>query len=443
MSLLESVFSKGFSAYIYGFGAIDSWLAHNSVSIKEKQNFIHILTNADVSDLAKLFEGLRYPGVDLADAALDDDDKTWYFRCAESANDNSHLKMRTPSFNLLDFYRDCKTNSFIDPREVYPSLKAIRKNIIGSGSSGGLALNNSIDQNADDKLSIRQIIIDGLNLDADVYSLMDAALILSKYFHPDCVTNKEIRKTAALFDIVKRQSINLPVSDLNQEEQRVFLTELITSPNPGLGFELLKASGFLAKFWQELALLEEADHSKEFHPEGNAWDHTMETFRHRKTGSNGSASRNRSAKRNFSALRKKAYKQAVYAYDLRLSLGLLLHDSGKPIAVSAGSKRYDGHAELGEIQARRFLDRLGFNPSVTHDVCFLVRNHMLPAALPRLPLFRTEQIMSSPLFPLLMELYRCDESSSFKGLDGYYESAAVYQQFLKNKRNPYKFITNH
>jgi poly(A) polymerase len=146
----------------------------------------------------------------------------------------------------------------------------------------------------------------------------------------------------------------------------------------------------------------------------------METFRHRKTGAN------------------KMVLQAVSAYNLRLSLGLLLHDSGKPLAPSTGSHRYDGHAELGEIQARRFLERLGFHPSLTLDICFLVRNHMLPAALPRLPLFRTEQIMSSPLFPLLMELYRCDESSSFKGLDCYYESSAAYQQFLRNRRNPYR-----
>ena len=450
MTVLEEIYSKGFSVYLHGFGAIDSWLAHNSVPIKDKQHYVHILTTADISDLAKIFEGLRYPGVDLADAALDDDDKIWYFRCLESDDENSHLKNFVSSFQLLDFFRDCKTNAFIDPREVYPILKTIRKNI-----GGGSVSNTSIEKNTDEeKFNVQNIIIDGLNLDVDSQlkqrALMDAALVLSKYFDYDCVTNKEIKKIAALFSgnelsgIGKQHNTDFSVCDLNQEEQRVFLTELITSPNPGLGFELLKASGFLAKFWQELALLEEADHSKEFHPEGNAWDHTMETFRHRKTGSNRSAWQSRSSSRNGSAKRSKAaYKQAVYAYDLRLSLGLLLHDSGKPIAVSTGSKRYDGHAELGETQARRFLDRLGFNPSVTHDVCFLVRNHMLPAALPRLPLFRTEQIMSSPLFPLLMELYRCDESSSFKGLDGYYESAAAYQQFLKNKRNPYKFITNH
>ncbi|MCL2127403.1 MAG: phosphohydrolase, partial [Treponema sp.] len=104
----------------------------------------------------------------------------------------------------------------------------------------------------------------------------------------------------------------------------------------------------------------------------------------------------------------------------------------------AGSRRFDGHAELGESGARVFLERLGCEPSLIRDVCYLVRNHMLPAALPRLPLARTGEIMASPLFPALLELYRCDESSSFKGLDGYYKSSAAYQSFLKYRRNPYR-----
>jgi poly(A) polymerase len=63
---------------------------------------------------------------------------------------------------------------------------------------------------------------------------------------------------------------------------------------------------------------------------------------------------------------------------------------------------------------------------------------MLPAALKRLPLSKTAEIMASPLFPTLMELYRCDESSSFKGLDRYYENTAAYQAYLKNVKNPYR-----
>jgi poly(A) polymerase len=89
-------------------------------------------------------------------------------------------------------------------------------------------------------------------------------------------------------------------------------------------------------------------------------------------------------------------------------------------------------------QARKFLERLGFEEPLIGDIYYLVKNHMLPAALPRLPLIRTQEIMESPLFPTLMELYRCDESSSFKGLDGYYESSAAYQTYLRNRRNPYR-----
>ncbi|MCL2270008.1 MAG: HD domain-containing protein, partial [Treponema sp.] len=166
-------------------------------------------------------------------------------------------------------------------------------------------------------------------------------------------------------------------------------------------------------YWPELAALDNVDHSKEFHPEGNVWKHTMETMRYRKT-------------------------PGQAGFDLRLSLGLLLHDVGKPLSEASGRRRFNGHAELGEPLARRFLERLGFEAPLVRDVCYLVRNHMLPAALSRLPLKRTGEIMESFLFPTLLELYRCDESSSFKGLDNYYQNSAAYQSYLKHRRNPYR-----
>jgi poly(A) polymerase len=399
MTVLETIYTAGFSAYLHGLGAIDSWLGN------ETETFVHILTNAGTADIARLFEDLRYPGIDLADAALDDHgdkNETWYFRCADSFNENR------PSFNLLEFYQDCKSRVFYDPSGIYPLLAGIRDSI------------RKPEKNNLDVVSPPEIFRQGINLSFDrTRSSMDAALILAKYFSPDLGAEKYIDEISKLF-INLRES-----SPVKQEEQRILLCSLLTAADPGLGFELLKKSGFIAEYWPELAILDKADHSKEFHPEGNAWEHTMETFRHRKTAFYKKASFHR-----------KAHNRR--ACDLRLSLGLLLHDAGKPIAVSDGRRRYDGHAELGEIQARRFLERLGFDAPTIRDVCFLVRNHMLPAALPRLPLYRTEEIMASPLFPLLLELYRCDEASSFKGLDGYYESSAAYQSFLRNRRNPYR-----
>jgi poly(A) polymerase len=111
---------------------------------------------------------------------------------------------------------------------------------------------------------------------------------------------------------------------------------------------------------------------------------------------------------------------------------------GKPLAESSGSRRFDGHAELGARLARKFLKDLEFDPFLIEAVFYLVKNHMLPAALPRLPLTRTREILESPLFSTLLELYRCDESSSFKGPAGYYESSSAYQSYLKYRHNPYR-----
>ena len=383
--------NSGFSSYLCGFSAIDSLLG------RETGTDIHVLTNADAADLARLFDTLRFPGIDLADAALDSEKYTFYFHCTDPEKTAGQSEQGTPfpvessspSFSLLEFYQDCLTRTFFDPRGIYPLLSEFRRGGMDAAKTFEVlsgSLNSGIERNR---------------------AVMDAALILARYFPLDRETERRLMQITGKFSNLREgRSPGI-------EEQRLLLTGLLTSHNPCLGFELLKSSGFIGKFWPELAVLDDVDHSKEFHPEGNVWNHTMETFRYRKAG--------------FRSI-----------HDLVLSLGLLLHDTGKPVAESAGSRRFDGHAELGEFRARIFLERLGFGAALVKDICYLVRNHMIPAALPRLPLFRTGEIMASPLFPVLMELYRCDESSSFKGLDGYYESSAAYQSFLKHRRNPYR-----
>ncbi|MDR1253070.1 MAG: HD domain-containing protein [Treponema sp.] len=375
--------AAGFSLYLHGFSAIDSWLKRSAAG------GVRLLTNADIASLARLFENLRYPGADIGDAALDFESRSYYFICADSEKDLAQTRPDLPSFGLLKFYQDLKTLRFYDPCGMYSLLRQIRNR--GGGKS--------------EPDSAFTVLRDTLNPGVERNrALMDGALILAKYF-PDGEYDGQIEQITGLFR-------GLPEGPPpREEEQRLLLTGILTAFNPGLGLGLLKSGGFINAFWPELAALDDVDHSKEFHPEGNVWKHTLETFRYRKN---------------------------TAVYDLRLSLGLLLHDVGKPIAESAGSRRFDGHAELGERQARRFLERLGFSASLTNDVCYLVKNHMLPAALPRLPLIRTAGIMASPLFPTLMELYRCDESSSFKGLDAYYESSAAYQSYLRYQGNPYR-----
>ena len=369
---LKEISAAGFPVYLHSLSAIDSYLGRKTAVAVE------VLCGADLADLARLFEGLRYPGAALADAAVESDGKTWYFRC----EDPEQVRSYRHSFTFLDFYQDCTTRRFYDPNDIYPLLRSILKGADDAPAQWWKNANASADP---------------------CRALFDGAMILARYF-PE-TGSSAINAIAAGFR-------GLNGAPPGTEEQRLLLIRLLEAANPAPGFELLKRCGFIAAYWPELAILDDVDHSKEFHPEGNVWKHTMETLRYRKAQSGG--------------------------FDLRLSLGLLLHDIGKPLSESSGSRRFDGHAELGERQAYRFLQRLGFEASLIHDVCYLVRNHMLPAAVSRLPLIRTGEVMSSLLFPTLLELYRCDESSSFKGLDGYYRSSAAYQSYLKHRRNPYR-----
>jgi poly(A) polymerase len=192
--------------------------------------------------------------------------------------------------------------------------------------------------------------------------------------------------------------------------QKDFLASLMISRFPEKGLGLLFAAGFVEEAWPELAEMARVNHAKDYHPEGDVWAHTLETLKYRKRA------------------------------DLILSLSLLLHDSGKPGTEGSGEKRFDGHAELGSIIATRFLKRLGFSESTIGDVSFLVRYHMMPLALKKLPQYRTEPILSSPLFPQLLELYRADLSSSYADPEGYYEACRIYRAFLRERENPYRMV---
>jgi len=360
--ICSSLAAAGYTVKFSGYSALDLYFRLPPLP------FFWIETNADIGVLARYIDNLRFPGVDIADASAETANGTCYFHCLES-DERSNA-----SFPVLSLTYDWRTKRFQDPLGVYPLLRDLRDRKFETVPN--FAFQSQIGSNR---------------------VVMEAALLIARY--------------GFRVDMFAATTLQNPPP--RPEAQRLFLSCLMLSARPELGLELLKRTGFLKEYWPELASLNDVDHSKEFHPEGNVWNHTLETFRYRKPAASG-------------------------AFDLRLSLALLLHDSGKPISASFGNHRFDGHAELGAHAAARFLERLEFEPSLIQDIFYLVKNHMLPAALKRLPLTKTAEIMASPLFHTLMELYRCDESSSFKGLNEFYENTAAYQTYLKNIKNPYR-----
>lgn len=350
---LEKLAAAGIPAYGSSITALDAYRGLRPAPIR------FYLAICSLQDLAKAFEGLEYPGLPYADAALDQagiDSESGkacaYFRCADSA-----AQAERAAFAPLDLLSEARRNYFQDPKGSYPSLRA-------------------------EEIEMRAA--------ASEDQLFQAAILLARH----------------AYRLAPNSLPALP-RDVSPRAQRDLLALVLTGQSPERGLELLRETGFVAVYWPEIAALSGVGQSKEYHPEGDAWEHTMETFRHRKVPS------------------------------LRLSLALLLHDAGKPSAESAEGRRFDRHAEIGRSVAERFMRRLGFSATLVDDVSFLVRYHMLPAALPRLPANRLEGVVDDPRFPMLLELYKCDELSTFRGPDGYYEACAAYRAFLRDGRNPW------
>ncbi len=317
---------------------------------------VYLLTDSSLINLARTFDDLRYPQSFFADAVVDHNHVSYFFRCYEESD-----PLPPVAFPVQELLYDPGRDVFLDPRGIYRELRR-----------------DTLSMNADPA--------------APLFLLSEAARLVSRYHY------------RADSEACREFSLPEPSAEL----QRELLISILSGRRPDKGLSLLYSSGFIEAFWPELHELSFIPHIKDYHPEGNAWEHTLETFKYRKE------------------------------CDLTLSLGLLLHDVGKPASTGTMEKPFDGHAEVGEEIARRFLKRLGFPAKLIREVAFLVRHHMLPPALKRLPLYRTRKIMDSGLFPLLLELYRADLSASYWNQDGYYDACRVYRSFLKNKLNPYR-----
>jgi poly(A) polymerase len=336
--------------YYSSFSALDKYFR------REEQPVLHIMVEGDLVTLARAIPDLEFPGVRHADAALWEDGHRIYFRCIDP-----DTKPRPQTFRPLNLLYDPARERFLDPYDDYRSLRG-------------------------EHLEITDEPYDPL------HRLMDAAVAISRYPH---TLNDPLEPVA-----------HFP--ELPAETLRTLIAQTLTGPFPAKGLNLLDSYGFVDAYLPELAAMKETSHSKEHHPEGDVWAHSLETFRYRRSN------------------------------DLVLTLGLLLHDSGKPHAVPRGNRRFDGHAEIGAKLAGKLLRRLGFAERIAEDVFWLVSKHMFPGALHLLPTFRTERLMADERFPLLLELYRCDLESTYRGPEGYYRACKIYRDFMKNSANPYR-----
>jgi tRNA nucleotidyltransferase (CCA-adding enzyme) len=189
----------------------------------------------------------------------------------------------------------------------------------------------------------------------------------SHRFKEDALRVLRAMKFIACYDLTWTQELAQMSSEVTPEylsQERVWsewCDMLIWGNDYGIskGLEFLREADW-TKYYLELHNLQGCPQSKESHPEGDVWTHTllcMEQWAISRTG------------RDYD--------------DIVTGFGVLCHDFGKPqwTRYVEGKFKSHGHEKGGEEPARRFMERICATPKIIDDVVELVVNHLQPTAL--------------------------------------------------------------
>ena len=359
----EILEQSGYTSRFCGITALDMYYGKNPGQILEME------TNADLITLSTLFDSIKFPGEERIDAIISvESEQQYYIRILDDTGNGIQ------TWKPLQFYYNPSSRRFYDFNDMYTMIKNR------------------------EQLSAAHIIADPAALDSWWYRIADAAVLAARY-------GWSVDKTVLQIPGIQRKPARLGIG-----EQRIILIRILETQMPGKGFQVLMDSGFIEEHWPLVFSMRGVSQDKDFHPEGDVWDHTFEMFNY------------------------------IKKPDPDIGMGILLHDCGKAFSQRQNNNEFDMHAQIGSREAVVFLRDLNFSGDYIKRVEFLVNSHMLPSHLPGIPVYTVEHIMTNSLFPKLLELYRCDISSSFRDPEGYYRICEHYRKFKKNRKNPFRTI---
>lgn len=147
---------------------------------------------------------------------------------------------------------------------------------------------------------------------------------------------------------------------LSAERVRSEWIKLLLAPQPSLGLQLGRSSGYIEQWLPELSALWTTPQDPRHHPEGDVWNHTLMVV-------------DQIAKLS---------KAAKLGPDAKLILALagLCHDLGKPDTTRNVEGHFVSlsHESVGVAATESLLKRLGFEEKLRHHVAALVRHHLRP-----------------------------------------------------------------
>src|SRR6059036_1544865 len=193
------------------------------------------------------------------------------------------------------------------------------------------------------------------------------------------------------------------INEISAERIRDELVRIFLSPNRGLGWDLLDASGLMRAILPEIEAMKRCEQPKQFHPEGEVFKHT---------------------RLMLDFLPKKVSVPLVFS--------VLLHDVAKPRTATVdetGRIRFSGHDRMGAEMTEKIMRRLRFSGAEIDATVEMVRQHMVFKDVPKMREAKLKRFIARPTFDDELELHRVDCEGSHRMLDNY--------EFLLRKRDEF------
>jgi poly(A) polymerase len=196
------------------------------------------------------------------------------------------------------------------------------------------------------------------------------------------------------FRAIKRHAFE--IKRISAERIRDELTKLLTRGGARHGMEMMAATGLLAEILPEVDCLRGIEQPPAFHPEGDAWEHTLRMLDLLPAGEG-------------------------VEKDSRLAWGVLLHDIGKACtgSVDASGIHFYGHVREGERIAEALMRRLRFSRADMETILALIHCHMFFMNVTDMRPNRLKRFLRMPDFQLHLELHRLDCLASHGFLDSH------------------------
>jgi poly(A) polymerase len=175
------------------------------------------------------------------------------------------------------------------------------------------------------------------------------------------------------------------IHHVSAERITVELNRLFRSANRRAGLTDLDGTGLLAAILPEVAALHGVPQPREFHREGDVFDHTL---------------------RAVASLPIEAPTILVWA--------TLLHDVAKPLVLTVSDRGHrptlatPEHATRSAALAVAIATRLKFPAEERDAIEWLIHHHMSLAGIEAMRPAKRERYLLDPRFPLLLELHRAD-----------------------------------